>query len=157
MKNLKTLSTFPNLISNRLGLKILSDESYIYSIQIYTGKEKKSTSLAENAIKQIQEYLKSRRTKFDLPVKVEGTDFQKKVWSNLSNIKYGRTISYQKLAINIGHEKAFRAVGGACGKNPLLIVIPCHRVITKNGDLGGFVGGPALKTRLLSLEGVIGT
>lgn len=153
MNNPTTLSTFPDLISKGLGFKILSDDQYIYSIQTYTGKAKKSTPLAENARKQIQEYLNGKRLKFDLPIQVEGTDFQKVVWKNLSKIKYGKTISYQELAEKSGSEKAFRAAGGACGKNPCLIVIPCHRVVTKSGKLGGFAGGLELKRKLLSLEG----
>jgi methylated-DNA-[protein]-cysteine S-methyltransferase len=153
VKNATTLSTYPNLISKGVGLKIESDDKYIYSIQTYSGKAKKSEPLAKKAIKQIEEYLSGKRSKFDLPLKLEGTDFQKTVWKNLAKIKYGKTISYQELAEKSGSEKAFHAAGGACGKNPCLIVIPCHRVVTKGGKLGGFAGGLDLKRKLLEIEG----
>lgn len=148
----KTVATYPHLFKQGLGLQIESDEKYIYSIQKYTGKAKKGTKMADLAIEQIQEYLAGTRKKFELSLCPEGTDFQKEVWKNLKKIGYGKTISYQELAKRSGSEKAFRAAGGACGKNPLLIVIPCHRVVAKNGKLGGFAAGVEVKRFLLELE-----
>jgi O-6-methylguanine DNA methyltransferase len=88
-------------------------------------------------------------TKIDLQ---EGTPFQKKVWRSLQGIPHGQTRSYQTVARRIGHPNSFRAVGGACGKNPVAVLIPCHRVINADGKLGGFTGGLRLKKHLLTLE-----
>ncbi|MCF6462525.1 methylated-DNA--[protein]-cysteine S-methyltransferase [Clostridium sp. Cult1] len=101
---------------------------------------------------QIIEYLEGKLKKFSLPLDLRGTDFQKKVWIELLKIPYGETISYKEMAINIGTPKGYRAVGGALNKNPVLIVVPCHRVIGSNGNLVGFGGGLKLKERLLALE-----
>lgn len=103
-------------------------------------------------MKQITEYKNGKRKKFDLPLKFEGTDFQVKVWKNLAKIPFAKTVSYQDLANKAGSPKGFRAVGSACGKNPLLIVVPCHRVLPKSGGLGGFAGGLWLKEELLTIE-----
>jgi O-6-methylguanine DNA methyltransferase len=83
---------------------------------------------------------------------LEGTPFQQMVWRSLRRIPYGQTRSYQALARRIGHPNSFRAVGGACGKNPIAVFIPCHRVINANGKLGGFTGGLRIKRKLLALE-----
>jgi O-6-methylguanine DNA methyltransferase len=103
-------------------------------------------------IKQLKDYLDGRRKRFDLPLKPEGTDFQKKVWEALTKIPYGETRSYQDIAEAVGNRNASRAVGLACGRNPILIVIPCHRVIGKNGKLTGFSSGLELKQSLLDME-----
>lgn len=107
--------------------------------------------LAE-AVKQLREYFVGQRTEFDLPLVPEGTPFQRSVWKCLSEIPYGETISYAELAKRVGNPKAARAVGSANGKNPLPIVIPCHRVIAADGTLGGFGGGLPTKMKLLGLE-----
>jgi len=104
------------------------------------------------AIRQLREYFAGRRTEFDLPLEPEGTPFQKSVWRGLQQIPYGVTISYGELARWVGNPKASRAVGAANGKNPLPIVIPCHRVIGANGTLTGFGGGLPIKQALLDLE-----
>ena len=95
---------------------------------------------------------KKELTSFRLPLSPSGTDFQKTVWQELQNIPYGEVISYKTLAQRIGNIKAVRAVGNANGKNPLPIVVPCHRVIGSNGTLTGFAGGLEIKQRLLDLE-----
>src|SRR5437868_2993067 len=92
------------------------------------------------------------RTSFDLPLLLEGTEFQKKVWTQLQTIPYGETVSYKTLAEKIASPKAVRAVGAANGANPIPIIIPCHRVIGNDGSLTGFGGGLPLKKRLLELE-----
>jgi len=102
--------------------------------------------------KEIIEYLNGKRKVFTLPLDLRGTDFQLKVWKELLNIPYGETRTYKEIAFNIGNPKACRAVGGALNKNPVLIVVPCHRVIGSNGSLVGFGGGIELKARLLELE-----
>ena len=106
-------------------------------------------------INQIKEYLNGEREVFDLPLELSlGTLFQQKVWAALQKIPHGETISYAKLADNIGQPKAFRAVANANGKNPFSIIIPCHRVIASDGKLGGYTGGLDKKEYLLALEGV---
>jgi len=101
---------------------------------------------------QLKEYFKGERKKFDCPFDLEGTPFQKQVWKALQTIPYGETVSYLEIAKKINNEKAVRAVGGANGKNPISIMIPCHRVIQKNGHLGGYSSGLDMKELLLSLE-----
>ena len=103
--------------------------------------------------KELEEYFAGRRTEFDLPLALEGTEFQRKVWRKLQEIPYGETISYGELAKRVGNSKASRAVGSANGKNRIPIVIPCHRVIAGDGGLGGFGGGLSTKEKLLALEG----
>ncbi|MCP4670657.1 MAG: methylated-DNA--[protein]-cysteine S-methyltransferase [Desulfobacula sp.] len=103
-------------------------------------------------LKQLQAYFKGELTKFNLEFKIQGTSFQKKVWQELVKIEYGETISYGEVAKKIGNPKAARAVGMANNKNPIPIIIPCHRVIGKNGSLTGFGGGLEIKQYLLELE-----
>lgn len=105
-----------------------------------------------NAKKQLVEYFAGKRRSFDLPIAPVGTEFQLQAWDQLVKIPYGATISYQSLAEQMGNPKAMRAVGMANGKNPIPIVIPCHRVIGKNGSLTGFSGGLDKKAYLLELE-----
>ena len=104
---------------------------------------------------QILEYLEGERKNFDHIdlLDLEGTDFQKSVWQALLKIPYGKTSSYKKIAHEIGNPKAVRAVGTAVGKNPFLIIIPCHRVIKSEGSLGGFAYGSQIKKKLLKIEG----
>ena len=101
---------------------------------------------------QLEEYFSGRRTQFDLPLAAKGTDFQQSVWQALCKIPYGETWSYQQLADEIGNPKAVRAVGLANGKNPISVIVPCHRVIGKNGKLTGYAGGVETKEKLLQLE-----
>lgn len=104
--------------------------------------------------KQLTDYFAGRRRTFELDLAPSGTPFQMQVWDELRRIPYGTTISYQELAHRIGKPKAMRAVGAANGQNPLPIVVPCHRVIGKDGSLTGFGGGLPCKRALLQLEGV---
>lgn len=101
---------------------------------------------------QIKEYFSGNRKKFELPIKYNGTIFQNQVWSELQNIPYGMTRSYKDIATAIGNPKATRAVGQANNKNPIMIIIPCHRVIYKNGDISGFAYETNVKKYLLDLE-----
>lgn len=112
----------------------------------------KETPLNKEAAAQIKEYLKGSRKDFDLPLKPQGTDFQLRVWQALQAIPYGETRSYQEIAEQAGNIKACRAVGLANNRNPIAIIIPCHRVIGKNGSLTGYGGGLEIKARLLELE-----
>ena len=101
---------------------------------------------------QLEAYFKGELTRFDLKLKIQGTQFQKTVWQELVKIPYGETISYGELAKKIQNPKASRAVGMANNKNPIPIIIPCHRVIGKDGSLTGFGGGLETKEKLLNLE-----
>lgn len=102
--------------------------------------------------KQLEQYFAGQRQQFDLPLDFKGTDFQQQVWQTLLTIPYGETRSYKEIAVQIGNEKAVRAVGAANGKNPISIIAPCHRVIGSSGALVGFAGGLDKKQILLSLE-----
>lgn len=104
--------------------------------------------------KQLIEYFNKERVEFELPFDINGTTFQRKVWDALCDIPYGTTVSYSDIANKIQNPKAVRAVGVAIGSNPLSIVIPCHRVIGKNGSLTGYNGGLDVKKRLLALENI---
>jgi O-6-methylguanine DNA methyltransferase len=105
--------------------------------------------------RQLTEYLEGKRRVFELPLRLEGSDFQKEVWEAVARIPYGQTASYGQIAQLIGKPGASRAVGAANGANPIPIVIPCHRVIGKDGSLTGYGGGLALKSRFLALEGIL--
>lgn len=109
------------------------------------------------AEEQLKEYFAGQRTEFTLPLDMPGTDFQRQVWSLLQQIPYGETTSYGELAARIGDAKKCRAVGLANGANPIAIIVPCHRVIGKNGALTGFGGGLPMKEFLLKLEKGKGT
>lgn len=110
------------------------------------------TPIIAGAFKQLKEYFEGRRKTFDLPLNPKGTDFQKKVWQALCEIPYGETRTYKQIAEQCGNPKASRAVGMANNKNPIGIVIPCHRVIGANGALTGYAGGLDKKQKLLNLE-----
>lgn len=112
----------------------------------------KETPLIKEAKRQLDEYLSGNRKEFDLPLKAAGTDFQQKVWKALLEIPYGETMCYGDIAEKIDNPKAARAVGLANNRNPISIIIPCHRVIGKNGKLVGYGGGLKIKELLLNLE-----
>jgi methylated-DNA-[protein]-cysteine S-methyltransferase len=103
---------------------------------------------------QLGQYFAGQRTRFDLELQAKGTPFQRRVWQELAAIPFGSTASYGEIAKRIGQPKACRAVGMANGRNPIPIIIPCHRVIGKNGTLTGFSSGLSLKRQLLALEGI---
>ena len=108
--------------------------------------------ILKNTQLQLTEYFDGQRKKFELPLSAEGTEFQKKVWKQLRKINYGSTQSYKDIATKIRNKKASRAVGTANGQNPLCIIIPCHRVISSDGSIGGYSGGLKIKIHLLNLE-----
>lgn len=121
---------------------------------LFTDEEGNGTpsELSELAATQLSEYFAGKRKSFDLPLEALGTEFRKKVWAALTEIPYGETRSYKDIAESIGNPKACRAVGGANNKNPISIIIPCHRVIGAGGSLVGYGGGLDNKTLLLDLE-----
>ena len=110
------------------------------------------TFIIEQTFNQLEEYFSGKRKTFSIPLVLKGTDFQMKVYKALCGIMYGETISYKQLAEKIGNPKACRAVGNANNKNPIAIIIPCHRVIGSNGDLVGYAGGVQIKQKLLEIE-----
>lgn len=114
--------------------------------------EKPQHAVLQQAAKQLKEYFQGQRKQFDLKLHLSGTNFQKKAWEALQKIPYGQTVSYQTQAKNLGDEKKARAVGTANSKNNLMIIIPCHRVISKSGALGGYAGGIKVKGFLLNHE-----
>jgi len=143
----------------QLGFITITEEqgfvtSLLFKQKIFNGKWDKYflSDVLENAFNQLEEYLEGKRKEFDLPLNPKGTPFQQKVWSCLYKIPYGETKSYKDIAEQIGDINACRAVGNANNKNPIPILIPCHRVIGANGDLTGFGAGLDLKQKLLNIE-----
>jgi len=141
-------------------LKIEANETALLSVQ-FLSEEVMSSSIPEasesaiilETIKQLEEYFEGRREQFDLPLEFVGTEFQQKVWKELTKIPFGKTTSYGRLADNLGSRQLVRAVGNANGKNPIGIIVPCHRVIGNSGDLVGYAGGLWRKQWLLEHEG----
>lgn len=134
-------------------LKIVEEKQYITKIEVVDvgGKEKK-TKILEECKKQLEEYFSGNREVFSVPILINGTNFQKKVWNQLLKIPYGETRSYSDIGEMIGSPNGSRAVGNANNKNPIMIIIPCHRVIGKNGKLVGYRGGIEKKEILLNIE-----
>ena len=124
---------------------------YVKDMAIPNGRNE-ADALTDRVAEQLEEYFSGKRKEFDIPLHPQGTDFQRSVWKELQRIPYGETISYKQMAINIGNPKACRAVGLANNKNPISIIIPCHRVIGSNGALVGYGGGLDMKRKLLDLE-----
>ena len=116
------------------------------------GTESHQHPILTQTIREYEEYFSGLRHAFDIPIDPKGTEFQQQVWRSLQRIPFGETQSYQELAIAIQNPKAVRAVGMANGKNPISIIVPCHRVIGKNGKLTGYAGGLENKQKLLQLE-----
>lgn len=134
-------------------LKICSDGKCITEISLSDEGFPEKDDLTCEAIRQLTEYFEDERTVFDLPLAPHGTKFQKKIWSIISDIPYGKALSYGQVAKLYGNPKASRAVGNALGRNPILIVIPCHRVKAANG-LGGFSAGIDIKKYLVAKENI---
>lgn len=137
-----------------ISLYLIATETHLINIQ-FTQPQKallQTTELLSMATIQLDEYFQGKRTTFSLPFKLTGTPFQLAVWKELQNIPYGQTTIYKEIAQKINKPKAYRAVGMANNKNPLPIIIPCHRVIGSNGKLIGYAGGLKLKNYLLELE-----
>ncbi|SHI33609.1 methylated-DNA-[protein]-cysteine S-methyltransferase [Arenibacter nanhaiticus] len=143
-------------IQTPLGIaNIEGDENGLSKISILEGEEKITEiipEVLEDAVYQLQEYFKGERQEFSLTLNPIGTDFQKRVWEALKRIPYGKTASYMELSKLVGDVKAIRAVAAANGKNPLWIVIPCHRIIGSDGSLTGYAGGLPRKKWLLEHE-----
>lgn len=139
------------LVASEKGLKALiwkeQKAPYIHDLNVKTPQAK----FLRQTIQEITEYFEGKRTAFEIPLDVEGTEFQSKVWRELAKIPYGTTTSYKKIAAQL-KTKGVRAVGTANGRNPISIIVPCHRVIASDGTLGGYAGGLPAKRILLDLE-----
>lgn len=136
-------------------IEIKTDENSLLSVSIVEKKQLSSKIvpfIIRESYKQLNEYFEGRRMEFDLRIDLDGTDFQKNVWNELINIPFGHINTYKGIAKNVGNVKAARAVGNANNKNKLLIVVPCHRVISSNGNLNGYRGGIENKKWLLNHE-----
>lgn len=149
-------------IFNRQVIIVSKDDSIIaicfdtqsgFKYYLIHSKENKSDLLV-SAKKQLDEYVSGKRKSFDIRLKFDGTDFQKSVWNEVAKIPYDQITSYSEIASRISKPRAYRAVANAIGKNPISIVIPCHRIIRNNGDLGGYGGGIKIKKQLLSIEAI---
>ncbi len=153
------------IIESPVGLlKIVAEDEFLVAILWDNDSDKPNRVKLSEMIKdnenpvlleverQLGEYFLRKRTVFDIAYKMYGTTFQKSVWNLLSQIPYGTKLSYQDLAIQLNNPKAVRAVGSANGRNPISIIVPCHRVIASNGKLAGFAGGLDKKKILLDLE-----
>ena len=131
-------------------ITIFEEGGKIISLLFSYSEHSDSSPLLEKAKEEIEEYFQGKRKTFDLPLDAKGTEFQKRVWKELLDIRYGGTLSYGEIGDRIG-TKAYRAIGNACGKNPIPILIPCHRVVGKD-NIGGFSLGLDLKRKLLDIE-----
>lgn len=114
------------------------------------------TDFLRQACEQVREFMSGKRREFSLPIRMEGTPFQKKVWEALRRIPYGETRTYGEIAAEVGSSGGARAVGQACNRNPIMVVVPCHRVVGRGGALVGFGAGLPIKEKLLALEGGAG-
>jgi methylated-DNA-[protein]-cysteine S-methyltransferase len=136
-------------------LRIITSDTVVLGIDFSDLKgasKEDSPVIMKETIRQLDEYFSGKRKNFSLKVELKGTDFQKSIWNAMSKIPYGKTASYKDLAVMAGKPKAARAVGGACHRNPIGIVLPCHRVIGSDGSLTGFGSGLDLKEKLLNHE-----
>jgi len=146
---------FKSFHKSPLGYLLLKSDGLAITEISFSDKELLETSDCElllNCQQQLEDYFSGKSTDFDLPLNPQGTDFQKKVWAELLNIPKGQTITYAELAFRLGDPKLVRAVGTANGKNPLAIIIPCHRVIGAGNKLTGYAGGLDRKLWLLEHE-----
>ncbi len=150
------------VIASPVGkLRLVASDKGLVAIDIrkHTKQEVTVKNASAQAIliktkKQLEQYFAGKRTSFDVELDLVGTEFQVQAWRALSRIPFGKTISYGQQASNIKKPKAFRAVGSANGKNPIPIIVPCHRVVASDGSLGGYSLGLKMKKQLLALEGV---
>ncbi len=144
------------IINSPLGYtKIIGDIDGIYSVTVLNSEEKTTDiipEVLEDCVIQLKEYFAGERQQFSLKLNPKGTDFQKQVWRALEQIPYGKTMSYLELSKQLGDIKAIRAVANANGKNPIWIIVPCHRVIGTDGSLTGYAGGLHRKQWLLNHE-----
>jgi len=145
------------ILVDDLKLRLVASKSGLRAVQFSPfgtdGERNDSNTWIKQAAGELQAYFAGKVRSFNVPLDMQGTDFQLSVWNELVKIPYGETRSYAQIAEAVGRPKAVRAVGAANGSNPLAIIVPCHRVIGSGGKLTGYGGGLPLKKRLLELEG----
>ena len=161
MKNSETTRNQIVVASPVGKLRLIASDKGLVAIDVRnvkTSNDQVKNAAAQKILsatkKQLEQYFAGKRTAFDIPLDLEGTDFQQLAWRALCRIPFGKTISYGDQAKYIKKPKAFRAVGSANGKNPIPIIVPCHRVVAGDGSLGGYSLGLKMKKQLLALEGV---
>lgn len=143
------------MIKTDIGcLNLIEDEGKLIGLEFAElgSKQCDNSELLTRVENQIQEYMQGKRKSFDVPLYFKGTAFQEEVWNAMREIPFGEVRSYQEIASMIGRPKACRAVGNACNKNPIAIIVPCHRVVAAHQKIGGFGGGLDCKQRLLEIE-----
>ena len=140
------------LVASEKGLRGIFWKKHSAPVPRTLRSPEREIRMLSRSVLQLRSYFAGRLKKFALPTDAEGTPFQKKVWSELARIPYGQTRSYRDIARRIKNPKAVRAVGSANGRNPLCVVVPCHRVIAADGSIGGYSGGLDKKIKLLRLE-----
>ena len=153
---------YTKLDSPLCEIYLVGDEEGLSQLHLDTGRGKRTFAVKEEWVRndpffastaeQIREYFAGERTRFEVVLNPRGTDFQRRVWEELRKIPYGAVATYKDIARGIGRERAVRAVGAANGRNPIPLIIPCHRVIGTNGKLTGFAHGLEIKGQLLELE-----
>ena len=155
------ITKFRSIYKTPLGtLQIEAEDGFITEIKFLeadanSSDNKNTSAVIKSCLRELEEYFNRTRKIFSIPLKLEGTEFEKQVWNELRNIPYGKTITYEELASRLGDVKKIRAAGRASGKNPLPIIVPCHRVIGKDGSFVGYAGGIHRKEWLLAHEGAI--
>ncbi len=134
-------------------LEITYKDEILYSLKVVKNEEVNNrTKFTDKIFKEVEEYLTGKRKEFDIKYIFIGTTFQKQVWTLLEKIPYGKTCTYLDIAKKMGNSKLSRAIGCACNKNPIWLIVPCHRVIGSNNKLVGYAGGLKMKTKLLEIE-----
>lgn len=146
-------------IDSKIGpLYLVASEKALHGVfwkkqsGVHEEEKSQASAVLDKTEKQITEYLNDQRQQFDMPLELEGTEFQRKVWAELQKIPYGQTRSYKDIAKSLKDPNASRAVGTANGRNPISLIVPCHREISSDGTMGGYAGGLPIKEMLLSLE-----
>lgn len=137
-------------------LAIVEEEGFLVKCSFFSlpeDAEKVETPLVKKTFNQLQEYFSGKRKTFELPIRFHGTDFQKQVWNELLKIPYGQTATYGEIAAQVKNKNYSRAVGMANNRNPIAIIVPCHRVVGSNSSLTGYAGGLDVKEKLLCIEG----
>lgn len=134
------------------AVSVEADDVCVTAVRFMRSKQQNPNPITELAVKEMLEYFSGKRKSFTVNLRFDGTEFQNKVWTALCDISYGETASYSDIARAVGSPRACRAVGSANNKNPIPIIVPCHRVVGKNGSLVGYAGGIEIKKKLLQIE-----
>lgn len=153
-KKISTVLGPLTLVASDKGLHSLLFEHENFKTRFSESQESNDHKFIRQCENELKEYFAGKRMEFSVPLDPVGTDFQKSVWAELKKIPYGKTISYSQQAENMGKKSSVRAVAAANGRNPIAIIVPCHRVIASTGHLHGYAGGLDFKRKLLEIEGL---